>query len=398
MGLYDTLELPAALVLPGLDRDPSSIRWQTKSIGRPAMRTFRITPDGRLLEEEFHTEEVPEAERPYYGTDRWDEPFFRMAGAVRHVHDGWMERPYHGVIRFTASVDEALLAYEAKFTDGRLAALRDASGDDGEWLPIDSLGLSEATGSGARRAGADTRDLEHERPEGDDMPAYKRTATRSLTDTAEVYDVTIPDERVTQTRQETPYIQVLHLPDAGNRRNEPAEAPTPPDPAYELTVRAPVTVEDHDGSPRPVSAVLEREGPFDVESALRRAVELADSRGLPILHDIVTLRPNHWTETSMWVSCPDCGGDELTLVTDLDGRDLTIACRACDGRVTEAERETMFHEWFHCPSCESGDVNVELSAPSGGVWWSCDDCGYDSVPGSIDRGYTNARDGGCPSE
>ena len=69
MGLYDTLELPAALVLPGLDRDPSTVRWQTKSIGRPAMRTFRITPDGRLLEEEFHTEEVPEEERPHYGTE-----------------------------------------------------------------------------------------------------------------------------------------------------------------------------------------------------------------------------------------------------------------------------------------------------------------------------------------
>jgi predicted RNA-binding Zn-ribbon protein involved in translation (DUF1610 family) len=165
---------------------------------------------------------------------------------------------------------------------------------------------------------------------------------------------------------------------------------------YELTVRAPVTIEDRDGSPRPVSAVLEREGPSDIESVLHRAVDLADSRGLPILHDIATLRPNHWTEAPAWVSCPDCSNDELTLVTDLDRRDLTIACRACDVRVTEVERETIFHEWLHCPSCESGDVNVELSAPHGGLWWSCDDCGYDSVPGPIDWGYTNARDSGPP--
>lgn len=396
MGLYDTIELPAELVIPGLDRDPSTIGWQTKSIGRPAMRTFRITPDGRLLEEEFHTEEVPEEERPHYGTEKWDEPLFRMAGSFRRVHDGWMERPYNGVIRFTASVDEALLAYEARFTDGRLVAIRDTSDDDGEWTPTDTLGMPDTTGPGARRARFDTNDSGQDRTERGDTPAYKRTARRPITNTADVYDVVIPDDLFTETRWENPYSQLLHLPDDRNHLDAQSADPIPHGCAYELTVRAPVVIEDHDGSPRPVSPVLEREGPFDLESALRRVVELADSRGLPILDEIETLRPDHWTDSSAWVSCPDCSSDELTLVTDLDRRDLTIACRACDARVTETDRETMFDEWLHCPSCESGDVNVELSAPHGSVRWSCDDCGYDSVPGPIDWGYTNARDCGSP--
>lgn len=95
MGLFDTLEIPTAISLPGLDRDPSTIDWQTKSIGRPAMGTFRITVDGRLLQEEFHTEAVPDDERPYYGTDKWDEPLCQLAGSFRRVHEGWSERQYH---------------------------------------------------------------------------------------------------------------------------------------------------------------------------------------------------------------------------------------------------------------------------------------------------------------
>lgn len=81
MGLYDTLELPAALSLPNCDRDPATIEWQTKSIDRPRMGTYRLIVDGVLLEEEWHSESVPEEERPYYGTDEWDQsPILRMAG------------------------------------------------------------------------------------------------------------------------------------------------------------------------------------------------------------------------------------------------------------------------------------------------------------------------------
>jgi hypothetical protein len=138
MGLFDRIELPAGLSLPGFDGDPSTIEWQTKSIGRPLMRQFRLTEDGRLLQEETHSETVPEEERPYYGTDKWDELAF--CGSIRTVHDGWTERRYHGIVEFHASLDEGFARYEAKFTDGRLAAIRDVSGEaDSDWIPADAV-------------------------------------------------------------------------------------------------------------------------------------------------------------------------------------------------------------------------------------------------------------------
>lgn len=378
MGLYDTLELPADISLPGLDRDPSTIGWQTKSIGMPALRTFRITPEGRLLQEEFQTEEVPDEERHYYGTDKWDDPLFQMAGSFRHVHDGWSERQYHGVIRFVAFVDNDLLEYEAKFTDGRLVALREFRDDDGGgWNPIETLSeAAETVGN------------------PDDTKAYKRTATRPLADAARMYDISLPDELLTETRHEERYLQISHLPDDRGRHDAGSRDPIPRRRIYELVIREPITIEERDGTPQSISKVVERDGPYELDTALHRAVELSESQGIPIHHEIVTLRPDHWSDASSWVTCPDCGSDEIMLVTNLDEPDLTLACQACDARVTEADRESMFHDWLHCPSCTSGDVNVELSAPHGGGWWSCDDCGYDTLPAPIDTAYMDAREEG----
>jgi hypothetical protein len=134
MGLFDRIELPAGLSLPGFDGDPSTIEWQTKSLGRPLMRRFRLTEDGRLLQEETHSEPAPEAEDPYRGTDNSEE--FTAVGSTRVVHDDWTERRYHGIVEFHASLDEEVARYEARFADGRLTAVRDVTGEDtGEWLP-----------------------------------------------------------------------------------------------------------------------------------------------------------------------------------------------------------------------------------------------------------------------
>lgn len=139
MGLYDTVELPAELSLPGLDGDPGAVEWQTKSIGPPAMRTFRVTAEGRLLEEDVRHEAVPPEERPYYGTDGWEEPFGRFAGSMREVHEGWSERRFDGVLRLVASVDGDPLRYEAAFTDGHLETVRRSGDDDWEWQPVGPL-------------------------------------------------------------------------------------------------------------------------------------------------------------------------------------------------------------------------------------------------------------------
>ncbi len=138
MGLFDRVELPATLSLPGLEDDPSTIEWQTKSIGRPLMRRFRLTEDGRLLQEETHSEPAPEAERPHRGTDKPEE--FTAVGSTQVVHDDWTERRYHGIVEFHAPLDEEVARYEARFADGRLTALRDVTGEDtGEWLPAADL-------------------------------------------------------------------------------------------------------------------------------------------------------------------------------------------------------------------------------------------------------------------
>ena len=126
MGLYDTVELAEDLTLSDYpDVTPASdIEWQTKDIDRPSMGRFRITADGRLLQEEFHGETVPPEERPYAGRDDVDEDDVRYHfGMFRRIHDGWIERAdYHGRFRIVAAVDaiDALLEYRVTFTHGEL--------------------------------------------------------------------------------------------------------------------------------------------------------------------------------------------------------------------------------------------------------------------------------------
>ncbi len=455
MGLYDSVTLPAEFPLPGLDREPSTIEWQTKSIGRPALRTFRVTAEGRLLEETFHIETVPETERPYHGTEAWEreDGLARLAGSTRRVHDGWCLRQYHGVVRLVASVDGDHLEYEAKFTDGRLVAVRDAGGntdrdasvdagtatdvdDDagrerdartGEWCPVDlpgdaaeplGAGATSSAGSGAGPApGSEPGVAERVDPgagTGGDSAAehgtapatatgarptaeYDRTAMTSLVEAARAVDTSLPADALTDSRRAGRYLQVLYLPD--DRRCDTDRPGRGGDEraailrrgVHELALREPVTVED-DEPPRPVSRVVDRDGPYDRETAIDRAVAMATERGLPIHRELVTLRPARWTAASDWVGCPDCGGAGIVLVTALDERGLTLACRDCEARATDGDPTADdLGGWLGCPSCSSGDVDVTLSAPRGTVWWSCDDCGYDMTPAPTDRGYTRAR-------
>jgi hypothetical protein len=127
MGLFDTVELYDGVHLPEYPKavtPAEDVDWQTKGIDRPSMTTFRITADGRLLKEEYHTEEVPPEDRPYADREDVEEGDLRyMAGSLRRVHDGWIERgDYHGRFQITHSFDalDSLLTYEVTFTHGRL--------------------------------------------------------------------------------------------------------------------------------------------------------------------------------------------------------------------------------------------------------------------------------------
>jgi len=55
MGVFDTIELDDDVHLPEYPEGitpAEDVDWQMKGIDRPSMTTYRITADGRLLEEE----------------------------------------------------------------------------------------------------------------------------------------------------------------------------------------------------------------------------------------------------------------------------------------------------------------------------------------------------------
>jgi hypothetical protein len=127
MGLFDTVELYDDVHLPEYPEGitpAEDVDWQTKGIDRPSMTTFRITADGRLLEEEWHTEDVPPEDRPYATREDVEEgDFLYMAGCFSRVHDGWIERnDYHGRFEIKRSFEDldALVTYQVTFTHGRL--------------------------------------------------------------------------------------------------------------------------------------------------------------------------------------------------------------------------------------------------------------------------------------
>jgi predicted RNA-binding Zn-ribbon protein involved in translation (DUF1610 family) len=156
-----------------------------------------------------------------------------------------------------------------------------------------------------------------------------------------------------------------------------------------VLVREPTEIVDRS----PKSAVSAVYGPYGIESALSKAASLAREEDLPIAEETVTLRPDHWRESAHWVTCLACSSEEIMLVSDLDGGGMTLACRYCGERAqSSSDRTEMHYEWLYCPGCGSGDVNVELSCPGGSPWWSCDDCGYDTLPAPPADAYTETRD------
>jgi hypothetical protein len=217
---------------------------------------------------------------------------------------------------------------------------------------------------------------------------YKRTKREPIHHYIEVYDVDLPDVSLTSTNS-VQRIQIVSVPDDRNRRDALSGEPLEAREVREVLVRDPVEIVDCS----PESTVSTTYGPYGTENALSEAVGLAHEEDLPIAEEIVTLRPDHWTDSEHWATCPVCDSDEMLLVSDLDDSNMTLACRSCGERAqSDADWKEMHYEWLHCPGCCSGDVNVELSCPYGSVWWSCDDCSYDTLPAPPDTAYTESRD------
>lgn len=116
MGMYDFVicEYP----LP--DSEVQDAKFQTKDFDCN-LDEYVITKDGMLIHKVFTYEVVPEEERPYYGTPKWDDPLYQLFGMLRlkHVRDEVMS-DFHGDVRFYTFKDDGFYEYVARFSYGKL--------------------------------------------------------------------------------------------------------------------------------------------------------------------------------------------------------------------------------------------------------------------------------------
>lgn len=139
MGLFDTVIIEKDVTLPEFpdDSDPHALDWQTKDIGHPFMRQFKITDDGRLLRHEKEkrkrtpTEREERAQEEGYETwDAWEKSDTALSPMKTDEYtvenEKWIDHNMHGSFEFHASTIDVdgykdfFWSYEARFTDGTL--------------------------------------------------------------------------------------------------------------------------------------------------------------------------------------------------------------------------------------------------------------------------------------
>ena len=88
--------------------------YQTKDFDC-LLTKYKISDEGRLLEEEGGLELIPEEKRTSkFGFAEW-------------IHKGWKDTNYHGMLNFYSysGVKETSIEYLAKFTDGTLVEIKE---------------------------------------------------------------------------------------------------------------------------------------------------------------------------------------------------------------------------------------------------------------------------------
>lgn len=113
MGLFDTV----VIKYPMPEEARGVTEWQTKDL-ICYMRHYEITPEGRLVLLDPEDEVVPEEERPYFGTPKWESPIWQAYGSVRSV---WRptDTEYHGDLE----IGGGGLDYRLRFTEGTLTSI-----------------------------------------------------------------------------------------------------------------------------------------------------------------------------------------------------------------------------------------------------------------------------------
>jgi hypothetical protein len=118
MGLFDKIELE--LPLPD-NKNPADFReLQTKDISEPCMTLYRITKEGRLIEEKFSLEYVGDY------SPSWAKKKNIKVPRYQRTNVRWVDTEYHGKFIFYGydENEKKLYNYEAKFTDGNLVELK----------------------------------------------------------------------------------------------------------------------------------------------------------------------------------------------------------------------------------------------------------------------------------
>jgi len=95
--------------------------WQTKAFDVPYMDHYRITPEGRLMEEVYRVEDRSEFARTGQGD--------QFVGCMTRVREGWRVIEFDGVLNFYGTVgtawarDGEWIEYDATFAKGQLVSI-----------------------------------------------------------------------------------------------------------------------------------------------------------------------------------------------------------------------------------------------------------------------------------
>ena len=126
--MYDEITCEHPLPKTGFRLPEGHDGWQTKDLENLLDR-YTITADGRLVLHQVRYDDVPQEERPLYGTPEWDRPFGRWIGSLRSVPVGDEEVPHHGDVHFydafriKGGEGRVWIEFRARFTEGRVSRI-----------------------------------------------------------------------------------------------------------------------------------------------------------------------------------------------------------------------------------------------------------------------------------
>ncbi len=115
MGMFDNVLVECPI--EGVP-SPAVVEWQTKDFAEPSLDRYKISAEGRLLEEIVRVEDRSE----FAATGQGD-PF---CGCMTRVHEGWRDMEYHGDLHFygfLAATKDGLTHVTARFTHGSLESI-----------------------------------------------------------------------------------------------------------------------------------------------------------------------------------------------------------------------------------------------------------------------------------